>query len=184
MFIFHPMENCTNSNQWSQLDLHYPSHHQEILNTLAYIHRHASILSKLACNGREQIYSESQVEGALLAPQAAQRKPLPAEAYSMLQIEDPFSDDSDSDGTLIFTFGAAQVLRFMLKSCFRLAFSFVSLFFSYVIFLPCSQKASTNRQQSIRRVCLMWMCTALGKARVYQHERHIKLQFMETIQAN
>ncbi|KAJ5999450.1 hypothetical protein N7451_007260 [Penicillium sp. IBT 35674x] len=91
--------------EWSQLGLHYPSHRQEILNTLAYIHRHASILSSLPCNGREQSYSESQVEGALLATQGAQSRSLPAETYSMLQIEDPFSDDSDSDGTMILTFG-------------------------------------------------------------------------------
>jgi hypothetical protein len=55
-----------NSNQWSQLDLDYSSQRQEIVDTLAHVHRHASILSTLPCSRKPKNISRSQVKGGLI----------------------------------------------------------------------------------------------------------------------
>ncbi|KAJ5819606.1 hypothetical protein N7474_005197 [Penicillium riverlandense] len=96
---FHFLQINTHG-EWSQLDLDYSNHRQEIVETLAYFHRQASILSTLAySNGTKENHSKSQVEGALLATEGSQSKSVPDEACSTLQVEDHFIDDWDSDGT-------------------------------------------------------------------------------------
>ncbi|KAJ5638157.1 hypothetical protein N7490_008036 [Penicillium lividum] len=86
------------SGEWSQLTLEYSTHRQEIVETLAYIHRHASILSTFACGcGSQDKLSEAQVDGGLLATEGLQAKAPRDITWSTLQIEDAFFCKSDSD---------------------------------------------------------------------------------------
>ncbi|KAJ5928017.1 hypothetical protein N7466_006973 [Penicillium verhagenii] len=81
------------SGEWSQITLEYSTHRQEIVETLAYIHRHASILSTFACGcGSQDKPSEAQVGGGFLATGGLHARAPQDIAWSTLQIEDPFKD--------------------------------------------------------------------------------------------
>jgi hypothetical protein len=92
--------------QWSQLDLNYSSHRQEIAETLAYFHMQASILSTFEhcdgsdsdgsdSDGSENTYSESHMENDPHGSSGLDK------AWSVFQVEDDLrpieNEDEDED---------------------------------------------------------------------------------------
>ncbi|KAJ6006776.1 hypothetical protein N7451_004720 [Penicillium sp. IBT 35674x] len=81
--------------KWSQLALDYSSQRQEIIDTLAYLHRHASILSTLPSSRESRNISNSQMEGGLLA--ATHSRGKLNKTWFTFQANGCNSDDSSSD---------------------------------------------------------------------------------------
>ncbi|KAK4862239.1 hypothetical protein LT330_003377 [Penicillium expansum] len=91
----------SSEGKWSQLDLNYSSHRQEIVETLAYFHTQASVLSTFCGSGTSENGSQSRVASDIQKSLHVQRTGTSVEDWSIFQvtneIEDAQGEDDDDE---------------------------------------------------------------------------------------
>ncbi|KAJ5490044.1 hypothetical protein N7453_010869 [Penicillium expansum] len=91
----------SSEGKWSQLDLNYSSHRQQIVETLAYFHTQASVLSAFCGSGTSENGSQSRVASDIQKSLHVQRTGTSVEDWSIFQvtneIEDAQGEDDDDE---------------------------------------------------------------------------------------